>query len=186
MKETLRLCAPLAAAILASAAQAAELPVGEKQITLSSSTQTIALGTVNFSGSGPTRQIIVKINDALLTGEFLSMRPFKCLESPTRYYCAVPYPYAWTGVVTADDLTDLEYALLFVQKEPTAYGINLWQGVYYKLTLAAHGTISGQLNEVDLDILAAPPKENVMRPITQDMLSPANPETQWLPSLTIK
>jgi len=171
---------------LASTSAFADLPVGEKKIVLSSASERIEIGTVNFTGGGSKRRITVTLNDKLLKDEFLSMRPFKCLESAKRYYCHVPYPYSWKGEVTEQDLGDLEYALLFVQKEPNAYGINLWNGVYYKMVLGADGTISGKLNEVDMDSLAVPPKDGGLRPLTVDMLNEATPEQQWLPQLSIK
>ncbi len=164
----------------------ADLPSGEKTISLSSADETMDIGTVRFDGTGASRKISVTFKDALFHDEFLSMRPFKCLESSKRYYCHVPYPYQWKGEITAQDLGDLEYALLFVQKAPTAYGINLFDGVYYKMSLAADGTISGKLNDVDMDTLAVPPKDGGLRPLSADLLNEAVAEKQWLPVMSIK
>jgi hypothetical protein len=176
----------LAACVLAFASPAfAELPVGEKKITLSSATEKIEIGTVAFVVAGPNRKISVKLNDGLFKGYFLSMRPFKCMEGTTRYYCHLPYPYEWRGEISPADLADLEYALLFVQKAPSAYGINLWNGIYYKLRQEG-STFTGTLHEVDMDNLASPPAKGNFRPLTEDMLTPTAGDGQWLPTLTIE
>ncbi len=175
----------LTALVLLSTPALAELPTGQKSITLQSGTEKVEIGSVTFSGTGDKRSIAVAMQDTLFKDHFLSMRPFKCLEG-VKFYCHLPYPYAWKGEITATDLTDLEYALLFVQKEPAAYGINLWHGVYYKLTLSVDGRLSGTLHEVDMDTLASPPPAGEMRPITPDLLNKADPGGQWLPEVIIE
>lgn len=162
----------------------AELPTGEKTITLTSAAEKIAIGKVTFTGDGPSRKISVRMNHALFKDHFLSMRPFKCLEGP-KFYCHLPYPYAWKSEITETDLADLEYALLFVQKQPNEYGINLFNGVYYKLTLEG-GRMTGALHEVDMDTLASPPEASNLRPITDDLLTPAAVQGQWLPNIVIE
>jgi hypothetical protein len=169
-----------------STAAFAELPTGERTITLLSATEKIAIGTVTFTGSGDKRSLVIHMNEAQYKDQFLSMRPFKCLEGTARLYCHLPYPYPWKGEVTGNDLADLEYALLFVQKPPTAYGINLWNGIYYKLTLEPDGRITGKLNEVDMDILASPPPMGEMRPLNYDQINAVSADGQWLPQLTIE
>jgi hypothetical protein len=164
----------------------AELPSGARQIMLKSTSESVEIGTVTFSGEGDQRSITVSMNETLFTDHFLSMRPFKCLEGATRFYCHLPYPYEWQGKITTTDLTDLEYALLFVQKAPTAYGINLWNGIYYQLTLGADGQIAGVLNEVDMDTLASPPATGNFRPLTDEALTPAAADSQWLPIVVIE
>jgi hypothetical protein len=175
----------LLALVLLSTPCWAELPTGSRDIALTSANERVVIGTANFSGQGTARAISVVLNAELFKDHFLSMRPFKCLEG-AKYYCHLPYPYAWKGSVTETDLTDLEYALLFVQKEPNAYGINLWHGIYYKLQISVDGRISGILHEVDMDVLASPPPAGEMRPLSQDVLSKADPNGQWLPGLTIE
>ena len=176
----------LALALLTIPAAFAGLPDGEKRIVLSSPSENIDIGAVIFSGAGASRTVEVKLNEALFKEHFLSMRPFKCLEGAARFYCHLPYPYEWKGEITETDLTDLEYGLLFVQKAPSEYGINLWNGIYYKLTLGADGKISGALHAVDMDNLASPPAKGDFRPLTPDMLNPAAPEGEWLPFLKIE
>ena len=82
--------------------------------------------------AGPEHGYRMALNEEVFSDHFLSMRPFKCLESPEKHWCYVPYPYEISRKVSADDLTDLEYDLLFVWKGATEYGINLWNGVYYR------------------------------------------------------
>ena len=113
------------------------------------------------------------------------MRPFKCLEGSTKYWCRVPYPYENRRLVTADDLTDLEYDLLFIWKGATEYGINMWNGVYYQLRTDG-SVIIGALNEMDMDKLSAPPDDGNLRPIREVDLEPGEPESHWLPKLLIK
>jgi hypothetical protein len=184
----MRWTAPLALLLaFAPAAVAAELPSGVKTIRLvPAAGAPINLGTVSFAGEGPARTITVRFDESLFHDHFLSMRPFKCLEGPDKFYCHLPYPYDSEGVVTVGDLADLEYALLFVHKKPTEYGINLWNGVYYKLALEEGGRITGSLYEVDMDVLASPPPTGEMRPIKPGDLNPAALEKQWLPRVVIE
>jgi hypothetical protein len=163
----------------------ADLPSGERKIILSSASEKIEVGTASFEGTGDTRKISVTMKEELFEDHFLSMRPFKCLEG-AKFYCHLHYPYEWKGEISSTDLTDLEYALLFVQKEPTAYGINLWNGIYYRLTLDASGKITGVLNEVDMDNLASPPASGNFRPLTVDMLTAVPGDGQWLPTVSIE
>ncbi|WP_425091295.1 hypothetical protein [Tropicimonas sp. S265A] len=119
------------------------------------------------------------------SNHFLSMRPFKCLDGPTKTWCHVPYPYE-----NARDLsqgpTDLEYDLLFIWKSATDYGINMWNGVYYKIDAAADGSMTGVMHEMDMDILAVPPPDGEMRPIRPVDLEKADPDSHWLPHLVIE
>jgi hypothetical protein len=164
----------------------AELPTGKRKIILKSAIESFEIGTATFEGEGKTRKISIVMKDELYHDEFLSMRPFKCIESKIRYYCHLPYPYEWKGEISESDLIDLEYALLFVQKQPTAYGINLWNGVYYKLKLDLDGKITGILNEVDMDTLASPPPAGELRPINSSHINQTAAEGQWLPMLSIE
>lgn len=115
---------------------------------------------------------------------FLSMRPFRCLEGPKHHWCHVPYPYAIARNVSVD-LVDLEYDFLFVWKGASEYGINLWNGVYYRLS-DADGKIVGQLYEVDIKLLAVPPAKGDMRPIRAKDLHASDPGSHWLPVMVIE
>ena len=116
---------------------------------------------------------------------FLSMRPFKCLEGPEKLWCRVDYPYQNQRSIAGDDLTDLEYDLLFVWKNAKDYGIDMWNGVYYDLA-GQDGRLVGTMNEMDMDVLAAPPEDGSLRPIQPDMLDEADADSHWLPKLIIE
>ena len=115
---------------------------------------------------------------------FLSMRPFRCLEGPGKHWCHVPYPYDIARNVSAD-LTDLEYDFLFVWKEATEYGINMWNGVYYKLADEG-GKFVGTLHEMDMDVLSAPPDAGDFRPLQAKHLHESDPDSHWLPRMVIE
>ena len=124
-------------------------------------------------------------DDTLFTDHFLSMRPFKCLEGPEKLWCRVPYPYEIKRQVTGEDLTDLEYELMFVWKNQGEYGIDLWNGVYY--LLAPDGDrLVGTMHEIDMNVLASPPEDGNLRPVTEGDLEEADEGSHWLPTLTIE
>lgn len=126
----------------------------------------------------------ITMNDAAFTDHFLSMRPFKCLEGPAKNWCHVPYPYEIARDVSVE-LTDLEYDFLFVWKDKTDYGINMWNGVYYKLDDEG-GQITGQLHEMDMDVLSAPPATGELRPLSAKHLHESDPDSHWLPRIIIQ
>lgn len=115
---------------------------------------------------------------------FLSMRPFRCLEGPEKHWCHVPYPYEIERNI-ANEATDLEYDFLFVWKGRTDYGINMWNGVYYKIG-DVQGQLVGVLHEMDMDILSAPPAPGELRPVRASDLHQSAPESHWLPVLVIE
>lgn len=124
------------------------------------------------------------MNDSAFADHFLSMRPFKCLEGPEKHWCHVPYPYEIARDIS-DDLTDLEYDFLFVWKGKNDYGINMWNGVYYKLT-SHDGQFVGTLHEMDMDVLSAPPDAGNLRPLSAKHLHESDPDSHWLPRLVIE
>ena len=125
----------------------------------------------------------VAMTPAPFTEHFLSMRPFRCLEGADKHWCHVPYPYAIARDLRAGAV-DLEYDFLFLWKNATDYGINMWNGVYYVLG-PGPGGLTGQMHEIDMDILSAPPGPGEMRPIGADDLHAADPDSHWLPVLRI-
>lgn len=125
----------------------------------------------------------VEMNDEAFTDHFLSMRPFKCLEGPRKMWCHVPYPYE-IARQASHDLIDLEYDFLFVWKGAGDYGINMWNGVYYRLEDTGD-SITGTLHEMNMDILSAPPDAGDLRPIREIDLEPGEPDSHWLPVLVI-
>ena len=142
----------------------------------------ISVGTVTLLDGGAYR---VDWDDSKFGDFFLSMRPFKCLEGPEKLWCRVDYPYDIKRNLTDGDRTDLEYDLLFVWKNANDYGINMWNGIYYELEPVAAG-FEGALYEFDMDTLAAPPEDGSLRPITEDTLDEGDPDSHWLPRITIE
>lgn len=126
----------------------------------------------------------VVMQDEAFADHFLSMRPFKCLEGPEKNWCHVPYPYEINRNI-ADELTDLEYDFLFLWKGKTEYGINMWNGVYYQIEDEG-GTLRGTIHEMDMDLLSAPPDAGVLRPLRAQDIHESDPESHWLPRLTIE
>ena len=116
---------------------------------------------------------------------FLSMRPFRCLEGSRKHWCHVPYPYENARNI-GTDLTDLEYDFLFLWKDATDYGINMWNGVYYRLEADDTGRLVGALHEMDMDLLSAPPDAGVLRPLRPGDLHESDPDSHWLPRMIIE
>ena len=54
--------------------------------------------------------------------------------------------------------------MLFLHKTPQEYGINAWNGLYFKLAENDEGLV-GELRETDLNVLQAPPEDGDLRPI---------------------
>lgn len=124
---------------------------------------------------------------AVFSDQFLSMRPFRCLDAPTQMLCHLPYPYQKASHFSAQDLRNLEYDLLFIHRKASDYGIDPWNGVYYQLTLDDKGNkITGEIRAVDLDILAAPPPEGIEHPITSDDLHETPADSHVFPRLVIQ
>ncbi|MGD1923870.1 MAG: hypothetical protein ACFB03_06715 [Paracoccaceae bacterium] len=142
----------------------------------------IVAGTLQMDPDGSYK---VSWDDAKFGDYFLSMRPFKCIEGPEKLWCRNDYPYQNSRTISGADLTDLEYDLLFVWKNASDYGINMWNGVYYKID-DRDGVLTGVMHEIDMDVLAAPPEDGLLRPISEDMLDEADPDSHWLPRLTIE
>ena len=64
--------------------------------------QTLRIGTVEFVPEGDRYRFTLNLDHARFTDHFLSMKEFKCLESPVEIQChALPYPNR--GTVSADD-----------------------------------------------------------------------------------
>ena len=142
----------------------------------------IEVATLDVASDGA---FSVTWDDTKFDDFFLSMRPFKCLEGPEKLWCRVGYPYENKRSLAGGDPTDLEYDLLWVWKNAADYGINMWNGVYYRLTPEGDGWI-GALHEMDMDVIAAPPEDGDLRPITEDNLDEGDPDSHWLPTLVVE
>ena len=181
------------AAILATApaplaiAGTASLPDGKKSITLISvAGDKLKIGDVTFTTDGAARTFAVTLDAPEFEDEFLSMRPFQCLKGEKETWCHVDYPYELKRRVTAGDLMDLEYELLFLFKPPAGYGISTWNGLYFKLAAAEDGGITGAVHDVNLEPLGIPADDPAVRLIQAGDLSPADPETHRFARIEIK
>ena len=136
------------------------------------------------AGTDAAPTFTVDMDSEGFENHFLSMRPFRCLEGPNKHWCHVPYPYEIARNVGAD-LTDLEYDFLFLWKGATEYGINMWNGIYYKLA-KEDGRLVGTLHEMDMDLLSAPPDAGDLRPLQAKDLHESDPDSHWLPRMIIE
>ena len=170
---------------LLTSAHGSEL-AGEKRLRLvDGEGSEIDVGTVRFTQAGDTARYEIDWAYDKFGEYFLSMRPFKCLEGPEKLWCRVPYPYEIRREVSAEDLTDLEYDTLFIWKKASEYGINMWNGVYYRFEMTDEGLI-GTLHEIDMDVLSAPPDDGNLRPVGEFDIELGDAESHWLPELRIQ
>lgn len=157
----------------------------EMTVTLESNQgEMIDIGRINFKPADAGYEYTLSLDDEKFSDEFLSMRPFKCMKKSGLMICQMKYPYANEKIISDENLLSLEYDLLFLHKTPEEYGIDAWNGLYYKMNIT-DGRIEGVLHEVDLNVLAAPPEKGVIRPVTYNMLYLADPNVHWFPKLTI-
>ena len=178
----------LAAALALTAVAAAAAPPleGERTVYLTDRAgERTAVADLSFSPDGDGATYTITMREGPFTDHFLSMRPFKCLEGASKHWCHVPYPYEIRRRVTAEDLTDLEYDLLFIWKGAAEYGINMWNGVYYQLKMDG-GRITGSISEMDMDKLAVPPDAGVLRPIRAQDVEEGDPDSHWLPFVVVE
>lgn len=159
---------------------------GSKTITLTGKdNESLGIGYIHFHNENDRVAYDIEFKETVFSDEFLSMRPFKCIHKSGQMICHLIYPYKKQGYISEQDLVDLEYDLLFLHKAVDEYGINPWNGLYYELKIEKDGLV-GLLKEVDLNVLAAPPEDGILRPITSDMLYDAEPEHHLFPVLIIR
>ncbi|MEW8690736.1 MAG: hypothetical protein AB2535_06590 [Candidatus Thiodiazotropha endolucinida] len=144
----------------------------------------ISLGTLILQDSAHDHGYRIEWDEAQFENHFLSMRPFKCLPHPVQLICHLPYPYEIKRKIGNEDLTDLEYDMLFLHKSPQEYGINAWNGLYFKFQRDRNGFV-GELRETDLNVLQAPPEEGDLRPIDPDALYEPS-DKHWLRRIIIE
>lgn len=130
-----------------------------------------SIATLSISSFDQPDSYQLEMEAGVFSNEFLSMRPFKCLTVQGVMLCYVDYPYENLRKISRHDLTDLEYDLLFIARTEKEYGIDPWNGRYFKMRWQGD-SIVGELNEVDLNILASPPEDGSLRPIIDEDLSP--------------
>lgn len=116
---------------------------------------------------------------------FLSMRPFRCLENGVSMLCYLPYPYDKPTQFSDAEMRPLEYDFLFIHRSAKDYGIDPWNGLYYKLQWV-DGKLQGLAHAVDLNVLASPPENGEIFPLGDVDLHSLNPAKLWLPTLEIE
>ena len=166
-------------------------PASARILLIDSQGQETDIGSVQFttpataSGDIDAVSFEVEIDSAEFEDQFLSMRPFRCLTSSAEWLCHLPYPYALAKTVTPDDLTALEYRLLFIWKSPSTFGIDAWNGLYYQLSVDDEQQIHGALLQGDLNVLADPP-EPESRPIDLSEFTSEGVNNREFPTLMIR
>ena len=164
-----------------------KLPEGQKSISLKSADgTTLDIGTATFAPDGSGAKVTIQMTAPEFQDEFLSMRPFRCLAGGKETWCHLEYPYEVAGHVTADDLVDLEYKLLFLFKSPAGYGIDAWNGLYFKLALQDDGSITGNVHDTDLNVLAVPPEDRKARVVQHKDLTAVEPGSHRFFSVSIR
>jgi len=171
--------------VLFSTLLAADSLVGEKKVSLiTANGELLHIADIKFKPNGDAFSYQLTMVEQPFTSQFLSMRPFKCIMGIQQIMCHVPYPYSKSGFVTATDLSTLSYDLLFLHKNPAEYGINLWNGMLYKLSVEG-GKITGLVYEVDMNTIASPP-EDTDKPFPDDEVFEADVGNYVYPRLLIK
>jgi len=144
------------------------------------------IGQVSFKSSGGDTGISVDMDHQEFSEHFLSMRPFRCLEGSSEWFCYLEYPYKLRNIISPQDLSDLEYQLLFIRKLPAEFGIDAWNGLYYILTLNESGVITGELMEGDLNVLQSPPPNDFDKPVDLQEFIPVDKTKRLYPTLEIR
>lgn len=140
------------------------------------------LGTISFTRDGDGWLFTFEPDRRAFGEYFLAMRPFLCLDGEKESYCL--FPYDSPRRITPADLTDLEYALMFLRKPRAAVNLDPFNGIYYRLRIGERG-IEGKLYEVDMNPIIAPEGKPLPRPIGPADLVEVSPKGHWLPRLTI-
>jgi hypothetical protein len=177
----------LACGAAAWAPAAAQPLAGARQITLHQRDgAAVALGTVMFTPTAEGRSsFVLALRHEAFKDFFLSMKEFKCVESPVEIFCHVPYPYPQPGTVSATDLAWLEHSLLFMFKTPAEFGAKLWNGVYFQLKATDRG-LEGTPQAVDLNRISAPPDKPGVPPYPPALRDDIAPAARFYNRLTIE
>lgn len=127
----------------------------------------------------------VRLNTAVMTDHFLSMREFKCLPGASEITCVVPYPYAHPGTVGPGHLAWLEHNLLFLFKRPADFGAKLWNGIIFKFS-ETDTALVGRPQAVDLNAISAPPERPDEPPYAEVDRTDFPEGARWLMELRIE
>lgn len=165
---------------------AADFPENAGIFLIAADQKETRIGDVDFSKADNGEIVVlVDIDNSVFTEHFLSMRPFRCIEGDAEWFCYLEYPYNLRSVITENDLSDLEYQLLFIRKTPSEFGIDAWNGLYYKLAIEEDGSITGKLLEGDLNSLQSPPAEEYAKPVDLEEFIPGDKTRRLFPTLRI-
>lgn len=144
------------------------------------------IGAVQFTpAEGGAASFKLTLKTGVFTDFFLSMREFKCLPAAKEVSCHVPYPYPNPGTVSAGNLAWLEHSLLFLHKSPAEFGAKLWNGSYYAFQVRGDALV-GTPEAVDLNAIAAPPRDASVPPFGKAQRHEVPPGTRWLAALRIE
>jgi len=163
----------------------ADVLAGRKQVYLQKTNgELVQFADVVFNQTDAGLEYQVTIVDKPFDNQFLSMRPFQCIMGDVQVMCHLPYPYTKKSLVLDKDLSSLSLDLLFLHKSSSEYGINLWNGIYYKLELI-DDVIVGTAFEVDMNMIASPP-ENANSPFADDEIFEVDVSNYVYPKIIIK
>jgi len=172
--------------VLSGNTLAADFPSAASIYLVDAQQDEFRVGSVTYTDTEDGKTLVkLEMDTDQFTDHFLSMRPFRCIEGETEWFCYLQYPYELRSIITASDLSDLEYQLLFILKQPSEFGIDAWNGLYYALEVEADGSISGKLMEGDLNVLQVPPSEKYAKPIDLSEFIPADTSRRLYPTLRI-
>lgn len=163
---------------------------GKKSIVLSNPAgEQIRIATIEFTPlNSESKSFKVTLAEDRMQEYFLAMRPFKCVSGPSQQYCLFPVSNE-PAVISKTDFTTLEYQLMFMKTKPNALHVNPFNGLYYSLSLAENGEITGVQKELDMDPFITPdavPAAKRLRPVDGKDLSAVDPRSSWMPKMTIR
>lgn len=188
MRQTLRstigpLCILLVSLLAASPVIHAADLAGLHTVTLHGNAgERVLLGQIAFTARESGYAFEFTPNRAAFEERFLAMRPFLCLDGAAHSLCH--FPYRSPRIIQGDDLTDLEYQFMFLQKPRAAVSLDPQNGVYYEMKRTANG-FEGTLKEVDMTPIIVL-EGDMIRPIRRENLFPVDLTRKWLPRLTIE
>lgn len=187
-----RACLIAAAAAISAPGAFAQLPTGfdftgtRALIAVTADGAKTTIGAVQFTpAEGGAASFKLTLKTGVFTDFFLSMREFKCLPAAKEVSCHVPYPYPNPGTVSAGNLAWLEHSLLFLHKSPAEFGAKLWNGSYYAFQVRGDALV-GTPEAVDLNAIAAPPRDASVPPFGKAQRHEVPPGTRWLAALRIE
>ena len=164
-------------------AQAGEI-TGSRQISLEGpGGEVLTIGTIELVAAATGTDFKLEMDDTKFSDQFLSMRPFKCIDGDTMV-CRLEYPYTKGNTYRPEAPYDLEYEFLFIVRSPTEYGIDPYNGRYFRISREGDELV-GKVYAVDLNLLAVPPEDGVLYPLTEDLLDELEPESERFSILRI-